>query len=387
VPQSRERSGEWRRDPGRDVKYPARRILLIATRQIGDVLLVTPLLRSVRRAYSASRIDVLVYRRMGGMLEGNPDLDMMIEVDEHPNRDAYRALLRQILRRYDLAISTLPGDRPSVYAFLAAPRRVCIVPDLSWRACWKRWLARRWTLLDNLDTHTVIQNLKLADLLEIPRCYQVVPPGQPGAEERLEGLVPFSRHTEPHVLIHPFPMWRYKRLPVDTWKKLAIHLDRRGLRVIFSGGPAAHERAYVQDLVQSLAPVPVVDLAGQLSFGELAELLKSCRCYVGPDTAATHLAAACGVPTVAIYGPTNPVKWGPWPAGRCVEQSPYTHVGSWQHFGNVLLLQGIAECVPCYQEGCERHKNSYSFCLDQLPAARVIAAVDSLLAEPIPSVA
>ncbi|MGH8659348.1 MAG: glycosyltransferase family 9 protein [Gammaproteobacteria bacterium] len=63
----------------------ARRILLIATRQTGDVLLVTPLLRSLRRAYSKSRIDVLVYCRTGGMLEGNPDLDVMIEVDEHPD--------------------------------------------------------------------------------------------------------------------------------------------------------------------------------------------------------------------------------------------------------------------------------------------------------------
>lgn len=369
------------------MRYCARRILLIATRQIGDVLLVTPLLRSLRRAYSNSRIDVLVYRRTGGMLEGNPDLDVMIEVDEHPDWGAYKALLRQILRRYDLAISTLPGDRPSIYAFLAAPRRVSIVPDLSLKACWKRWLASGWILLDNLNTHTVIQSLKLADVLGIPRCHEIVPPSRPEAKERLEDLLPFPLHTEPYVLIHAFPMWRYKRLPLDTWKKLATHLHRRGFRVILSGGAALQERAYIQDLAQSLAPTPVVDLAGQLSFAELAELLTSCRCYVGPDTAVTHLAAACGTPTVAIYGPTNPVKWGPWPAGHCLEQSPYTHRGSWQHHGNVLLLQGIAECVPCYQEGCERHKESYSRCLDQLPSQRVIEGVESLLAAAVQSVA
>jgi heptosyltransferase III len=364
------------------MRYPASRILLIATRQIGDVLLATPLLRSLRNAYPGAGIDVLAYRRTGGMLEGNPDLDTLIEVDEHPSRDSYLALLRRILRRYDLAISTLQGDRPSIYAFLAASRRVSIVPSLHWKAAWKRWLAHGWILLDNANTHTVTQNLRLTDVLTIPRHYEVVPPSRPDAVERLERLLPFPWRQQPYVVIHPFPMWRYKRWPHQAWRELASHLNRRGYWLVLSGGPVEEERAYVRALADSLAPEPVVDLAGQLSFGELAELLRSCACYVGPDTSVTHLAAACGAPTVAIYGPTNPVKWGPWPAGYTLEQSPYTNRGNWQRQGNVLLLQGLAPCVPCHQEGCERHKKSYSHCLDQLPAAQVIAGVESLLAGP-----
>ena len=54
------------------------RILLIATRQVGDVLLVTPLLKSLRRAYPAAVIDALVYTNKGGMLEGNPDCNNFI---------------------------------------------------------------------------------------------------------------------------------------------------------------------------------------------------------------------------------------------------------------------------------------------------------------------
>jgi heptosyltransferase-3 len=53
----------------------------------------------------------------------------------------------------------------------------------------------------------------------------------------------------------------------------------------------------------------------------------------------------------------------------------------WQHAGNVLLVQGIAECMPCRMEGCERHKESYSRCLDDLPAAMVITAVEQALAD------
>lgn len=369
------------------MRYPAGQILLIATRQIGDVLLVTPLLRSLRRAYPSAQIDVLVYRRTGGMLEGNPDLDAMIEVDEHPDRDGYRVLLRQILRRYDLAISTLHGDRPSIYAFIAAPRRVSIVPDRSIKAAWKRWVAAAWTVLDNINTHTVVQNLRLADLLAIPRCYEVVPPSRADATERLQRLLPFHRQVDPYVVMHAMPMWRYKRWPREAWGKLATHLHQQGFWVVLTGGPAAEERASIRVLSRSLAPIPVVDLAGKLSFGDLSELIRSCACYVGPDTCVTHLAAACGAPTVAIYGPTNPVKWGPWPVAYCSEPSPYALRGAWQRRGNVLLLQDVLGCVPCLREGCERHKKSYSHCLDQLPAARVFEAVQSLLAEPVSSVA
>lgn len=366
------------------MRFPARKILVIATRQIGDVLLVTPLLRSVRRAYPEARIEVLAYRRTGGILEGNPDLDALIEVDEHPDLEGYRALFGRFLRRYDLALSTLAGDRPSIYAFLAAPRRVSMVPNLRWKAAWKRWLAHGWTLLDNDHTHTVVQNLRLADVLGIPRCYEVVPPARPDAEEWLDRLLPFPWREQPYVVLHPYPMWRYKRWPREAWRELAASLDRRGCRVVISGGPAEEELTFVRDLTHSLGRRSVVKLSGRLSFAVLAKLLRSCACFVGPDTAVTHLAAACGAPTLAIYGPTNPIKWGPWPKGYNQDQSPYSRRGPWQHQGNVLLLQGMEPCVPCHQEGCERHKESYSLCLDRLPLARVIEGVDTLLAESCP---
>ncbi|MEG7525039.1 MAG: hypothetical protein M3H12_18435 [Chromatiales bacterium] len=131
------------------------RVLLIATRQIGDVLLATPLLHSLRRAWPEATIDVLVYARKGNMLEGNPDLDEMIEIEEHPDRGQYWQLLRRIFRRYDLAVSTLAGDRPNIYGLLAAPKRVGLVPDLRSQNLWKRWTNQGWVLLDNVYTHTV----------------------------------------------------------------------------------------------------------------------------------------------------------------------------------------------------------------------------------------
>ena len=65
-------------------------------------------------------------------------------------------------------------------------------------------------------------------------------------------------------------------------------------------------------------------------------------------------AAALGVPTIAIYGPSDPVKWGPWPAGYTLPRNPWRRHGD-QQVNRVRLIQGRARCVPCMNEGCERH--------------------------------
>ncbi|KRT55677.1 glycosyltransferase family 9 protein [endosymbiont of Ridgeia piscesae] len=362
----------------RPLTKPPKRVLLIATRQIGDVLLATPLLRSMRRAWPEAVIDVLVYKNKGQMLQGNPDLNQVIEIEEHPDFAQYRALWRRIFRRYELAVSTLAGDRPNVYAFLAAPRRLSLIPDLLPKSRWKRWINQGWALLDNVQTHTVEQNLMLARVLGIAPLHQLVPPvaaSDPFGE--LGGFL--GRHA--FVLLHPFPMWRYKRWTEAGWQALLTHLAGRGLKLLITGGPDPEERSFCERLAATL-PESALAIPAGFGFGELAALMRHASLFVGPDTALTHLAAACGTPTLALFGPSNPVKWGPWPSGYADTQPPFKmYSETAQRVANVSLLQPhYAEaCVPCREEGCERHKGSASLCLDQLPAQRVIAAVDALL--------
>lgn len=356
-------------------------VLLIATRQIGDVLLVTPLLRSMRRAWPRARIDVLVYTNKGGMLEGNPDCDSVIESDEHPDLAGYRALLGRIFRRYDLAVTTQANDRGHLYAFLAGRRRVGLVPQPGRQSAWKRMLCPDWVLLDNIHTHTVTQNLALATTMGIVPHTAVVPPA--GDDSALDRHLPFPWRSTPFVVLHPYPMWRYKRWTDAGWHALLAYCAGQGWRVVLSGGPDREERSYCANLAMAY-PATAVSLAGAIGFGTLAGLLRRAKAYIGPDTATTHLAAACGTPTLALFGPTNPVKWGPWPEGGVAPSpdasSPWAmRAEPWQRDGNVLLLQGTGECVPCREEGCDRHKHSDSQCLLALPAARVIAALAALL--------
>jgi len=344
-------------------------ILLLVLRRLGDVLLATPLLRSLRRAYPDATIDVMVYAGQEGILAGNPDCSNVIAVDPYPDRAGYFRLVRRLWRHYDLALTTQTNDRSHLYAFLFARRRVGLVSDLRWSSFWKRGSCSKYAVLDDMNTHTVIQNLVLADLLGIPRVYEVVPPAgdQPGPS------------LENYAVLHPYPKFNYKQWTRSGWASLIDWLRGQGLRVVLTGGPDPDEKAYNAGLVPK---GEALDLTGRLSLGALSALYRKARLYVGPDTSTTHLAAACGVPTLALFGPTNPVKWGPWPAGH-EGSNPYQRRGR-QRVGNVLLLQGVqpadlGRCVPCHLEGCERHLRSYSRCLTEMPLDPVRSAALELL--------
>ncbi len=91
----------------------------------------------------------------------------------------------------------------------------------------------------------------------------------------------------------------------------------------------------------------------------------------------THLAAASGCPTVALYGPTDPRLWGPVPAAGL--ERMWEAAGTIQRRGNVWLVQNPLPCLPCQNEGCERHLTSFSRCLDELTPAQVLRAVAEAL--------
>jgi heptosyltransferase-3 len=81
---------------------------------------------------------------------------------------------------------------------------------------------------------------------------------------------------------------------------------------------------------------------------------------------------------VALYGPTDPRTWGPWPREGLA--APWLKAGTTQQRGNVWLLQNPLPCMPCQLEGCLRRLDSHSQCLDELPARQVIMAADQALA-------
>ena len=356
------------------------RVLVIVTRRIGDVLLSVPLVRSLKSAWPSARIDMLVFKGTEGVLAGNPDLDEVIVVPA--SQQAFEALhlARRLWRRYDLAISTSPSDRPTLYAWIAGKRRIGVMASGAKHA-WKRALLHVTVPFDDLDTHTVVQNLWLADVLGLARRFEMPMGRSEEDERRVEGMFPGFRKAR-FAVLHLFPKFTYKMWDPVQWRELAAWLNDRGIIVVLSGSSDPQELGYVNEFADLLGRrsenLRPLNLAGKLSFSQLAVLLERAALYVGPDTVTTHLAAAVGVPTVALFGPSNPVKWGPWPQGCDADPSPYRFRGT-QFVGNVALVQGAGHCVPCLLEGCARHEGSESVCLQMLAAGTVIEAAENLL--------
>lgn len=356
------------------MKLP-KKILVVVTRRIGDVLLTTPLIRSLKRAWPQAQIDVLVFAGTQGILANNPDIDQIITVAQRPTLKQHLHLLKRLWRRYDVALSTMSSDRPTLYARIAGKHCVGEV-DAGSKHQWKRSLLSQWVETDNVNTHTVLMHLRLADLLGVPRCHEVVATWGPGDEAAVRNELPFDPDAQAYAVLHLQPMYVYKAWRREAWVDLAEWMNKQGLRIVLTGGGGAEEVANVREL-QGMLRADTVNVAGKFSFSTVAYLLSKARAYVGPDTVVTHLAAAVGTPTVALFGPTNPVKWGPWPDGYNTDSNPYEMRGT-QRVNNVVLLQGTGDCVPCWEEGCDRRITSLSRCLQDLPVAEAIEALRGL---------
>lgn len=360
------------------MRSPVDKILVIVTNALGDVLLTTPLIRSVRRAYPNAVLHALVYDEASGILEGNPDIDAVIPLRPRPTSAESFAILRRIWRAYDLALTSQTGDRPVLYSILAGKSRFAVVPGDRFRYRWKRWFVTGAAPLDTVSLHTVLQNLQLADLLEIPRCFDVVVPRVADDVHVLNRILPMDWQQEAYVLLHTSPKFRYKYWTVKGWRALIEYLYDKGVKVVITASADRNQLAYVNDVIAEIK-ARTINLAGQLTLAELSTLARHAALFVGTDTVITHIAAAVGTPTVALFGPSRPLVWGPWPKGYSEDRSPYVNHQPMQRVRNVLLLQGIGACVPCNLEGCERHIESRSDCLQFMPASRVISAADTML--------
>jgi heptosyltransferase-3 len=353
---------------------PPKRVLVVVTRRIGDVLLATPVLHSLKRAWPKAELDMLVFAGTEGFVVGNRDVHRVLTVPERPRFAQHLKLAARLARRYDLALSLLPGDRPTLYAWLAGRRRAGLL-EATPKARWKRRLLDAWVPFDNHDTHTVRMYLALLRTVGVNAIPQVSAAWTERDAQLATALLgPLDGLS--YAVMHPYPKFRYKLWTVEGWVSLAQWLHARGFKVVLTGGPAADECEYVGSIAQRVPDV--LDASGKLTLGATAFVVSRAAVYVGPDTAITHAAAALGVPTVALYGPTNPVKWGPWPAGQAADENPWLRTGS-QAARHVCLVQGSGPCVPCALEGCERHIASRSDCLTGLSPERVIAAVQDVL--------
>ena len=360
---------------------PPARVLVVTLRRLGDVLFTTPLYAGIRRTWPGAQIDALVFDDTAGILAGNPDLDRVITMPADRSFTESFALALRLFKRYDLAISTQSGDRPTAFAVLAGRRHLGPV-DAGRRGALRR-LVLSQSIAPQPGLHRLEETLRLADALGVARvphlvCPRATDPAAPSpSSARGEGA---TGHGAGYAVIHAAPKFVYKGWTRDGWRALAHALIDRGLKIVATGGPSADERAFLDDLWRDIA---LTRVDGRLTWPQLTELLAGAKIFVGPDTSVTHLAAASGCPTVALFGPTDPRLWGPVPASGLDRM--WEPAGTIQRRGNVWLVQNPLPCLPCQNEGCDRHILSHSRCLDELTPRQVLRAVDEALAAKAPA--
>ncbi|HEY4747309.1 MAG TPA: hypothetical protein VIH38_07080, partial [Steroidobacteraceae bacterium] len=186
-----------RHDGARPLALPARpRVLVVALRRLGDVLLTTPLIRSIRRAWPDATLDVLVFADTAGILDGNPDVDQIISMPARPTLAQSLRLAARLFKRYHVAVSTQSGDRPTAFALLGGRTHAGPV----WPGNWIKRILLSRAVPAVAGVHRVEEMLRIADALAIPRVGQVVCPAGMLASEHAVAA--------PYAVIHAAPMFR-----------------------------------------------------------------------------------------------------------------------------------------------------------------------------------
>lgn len=342
-------------------------ILVLQLGDIGDVVLASPSLRALKEAYPGARLTVLVRKSYGSLLAADPRVSGIVEVSKGTGKLAeigkenVRLVQRLRKARYDLVIDLRTGDRGALLAWLTgAPVRV--VRRSAEAPFWHRLAFTHpvdlaWT--DRPVHPGGDQSLRILRAIGIdtddtrPRLHV-----SDEDRERVRALLAresVTRHPR-FVTANPFSRWKYKEWGYGNWVDLFERLWREhGLPAAVIGSPEEVEAA---DGIARRCAGPVFNLAGKTTLGELAALISLGRLHLGVDSAAPHIAAAVGTPTVTIFGPSN---WKAW----TVEDA--TH----------RIARSGKPCVPCNDKGCEGTERS--LCLAELGVEAVAALAIEVL--------
>lgn len=333
------------------------RILLIKPSSLGDIVHTLPVVSALKAQWPGAHITWLVKRQWAELVERVEGIDRVWPVDQ-----TVGSWIRQghALRaeRFDLAIDLQGLLRSGLLARLSgAPMRIGFVDGREGSP----WFYTHRVPVLNPDIHAVDRYLLVAAALGIatpmrPRfAFSIL------AEDFAVVRALFERNDDsidrPWVAMNVGARWLTKRWPLASFAAVADQLyESHGDPVVMIG--SADDRLYVERL-RALMKRPCIDLSGAVPLRCLPALLSKAVVMVTNDSGPMHIAAACGIPVVAMFGPTSATRTGPYGTGH-----------------HVLTEQ--VSCSPCFSRVC-RHDPEME-CLERITPARVADVVQSALA-------
>jgi ADP-heptose:LPS heptosyltransferase len=331
------------------------RVLFIQLRRIGDVLLGTPALRAVARRFPDAKVDFLVEPPADEVLLGHPLVDRRLVVPRDKSLRSFVQVAHELRRaRYDWVIDFFSNPRSAQFAFVTGAR-VRVGLD----RCGRRWAYTHHMVEEEQDRDAYAVDLRLdalarmgvpaqgreleiyADRADPAECARVA--------ELLKGVSP----DKSLVAVAAGSANPAKRYPADLTAEVIARLLANGCAVVLTAGPGETDLAEV--IVRRL-PQPIL-LLSEARVPTLAALYRRAHLYLGPDSGPKHVAAACGIPSVTLFGPGRPGNWNDPLNAR-----------------NMVLLAPCDVRPHCIEAECARRQ-----CLRKIPPVDVIRAALALL--------
>ncbi len=348
-----------------------RKALVVYCKNIGDVILATPVFSVLKNRYPNMIVDALVNKETEEILLGNPHINQIISYD----RARIKATLSSQIRGEVALFSSIRKQGYDMVISLASSNRG---RTLSWLSGAKITVGcgrQKKIFFGRIDPHThwvrhtAVNRHYLELHLDSLRRIGIFPGKEEKYPQLFEGEAARNKilglldqaglNDKPFILIHPTSRWMFKCWPSQSMAQLITRIHKEiKLPVILTAAPDPNEAAYMEHL-QTELDVPVVDLAGQLSLRELIALVRMAQLFIGVDSAPMHMASATRTPTVALFGPSNEVDWGPIGDNHTVVASP-------------RLI-----CRPCQIDGCGGGK--VSECMLDISVEEVFSQVQDSL--------
>jgi ADP-heptose:LPS heptosyltransferase len=327
-----------------------RRILVIQNKRIGDVILIAPALHALRLAYPAAKISVVLDGACSGVDELLPSIEPLYF---HKGRLNFHFWGNIILRSWDLCFEFTGTDRGVLVAWLSkASMRITYSSYAISFA--RRLVFNRLVESDVKSLHTAEYHLDLIKGAGIRAERDKLSPillsnGIQSARELLSARSIGANFA----VIHPGTARPEKMWSVENWVQITDFLNSNAdLDVVLTGGSNFMELEQISHIL-SRSSKRVASLAGETTLATLAAIIAQSRIYVGVDTGAAHIADALGIPSVVLFGSTNPLHWGPRsPGGRAVGEfgfSSYPHNFPKSSTAAIPTLQVKAAIVSVFQ--------------------------------------
>jgi heptosyltransferase-1 len=346
---------------------PPPRILIIKPSSLGDVVHALPVLAALRAAYPEAHIAWLVSNSFAPLLDGHPLLDEVIRFDRKrfgrmwrsPRVfvDFWRFVGEIRRRRFDLVIDLQGLIRSGLLSFFSGAGERIGFADAREGA----WLfySRRVHCPASAE-HAVEKNLSVASSLDLsidrPSFPLGISPSEHAAAREVLYAVAGER-VDRFTAIVPGARWESKRWPAEKFGALIDAIHAEGLpRCVLLG--SSGDRGFTDGVIAACTST-LIDLVGRTGLRQLAALIDLADRVVCHDSGPMHIAAALSKPTVAVFGPTNPNRTGPYSE-------------------NAVVVTNPVNCAPCYRRVCPLQHHD---CMHRLEVAKVLEQVRNIRSE------